>query len=47
MLIEAIAARFPPEDTIPDGFTPLNLAYSKEMRHVFEEFGEDIDEASL
>ena len=46
-LIEAIATRFPPADTIPDDFTPLNLAYPKEMRHVFEEFGEDIDVAFL
>ncbi|RYP44537.1 hypothetical protein DL768_009008 [Monosporascus sp. mg162] len=46
-LIEAIAARFPLMDTILNDLTPLNLAYSKAMRRVFEEFSEDIDVALL
>ncbi|KAE8408634.1 hypothetical protein BDV37DRAFT_295224 [Aspergillus pseudonomiae] len=46
-LVKAIAARFPPTESIPDDLSPLNRAYADAMRPVYQEFGSDPDIAAL
>ncbi|GFF82896.1 hypothetical protein IFM47457_05960 [Aspergillus lentulus] len=46
-LIEAITARFPPTDKIPDDLSYLDRAYADAMRPVYEKFGDDPDVAAL
>jgi hypothetical protein len=42
-LIEAITARFPPTDSIPDDLSSLDHAYANAMRPVYRRFGRDPD----
>ncbi|KFY28329.1 hypothetical protein V493_02973 [Pseudogymnoascus sp. VKM F-4281 (FW-2241)] len=46
-LIEAIGARFPPADDIPDDMSPFDRAYADAMRPVYQKFGSDMDVAAL
>ncbi|PGH16338.1 hypothetical protein AJ79_01880 [Helicocarpus griseus UAMH5409] len=46
-LVEAITARFPPTDSIPDDLSSLDRAYANAMRPVYQEFGSDADVAAL
>ncbi|KAK3641797.1 hypothetical protein LTR56_011124 [Elasticomyces elasticus] len=46
-LIEALAARFPPTDTVPDDFSHLDRAYADAMRPVYQAHPEDVDVAAL
>ncbi|EAU37501.1 conserved hypothetical protein [Aspergillus terreus NIH2624] len=46
-LIEAITARFPPTDSIPDDLSSLDHAYANAMRPVYCRFGRDPDVAAL
>lgn len=46
-LIKALAVRFPPNDTIPDDFGPLNRAYADAMRLAYKANPHDINLAAL
>ncbi|KAL2807819.1 hypothetical protein BJX63DRAFT_411094 [Aspergillus granulosus] len=46
-LIEAITARFPPTDYMPDDPGSLDHAYANAMRPVYQRFGRDPDVAAL
>ncbi|KAF4222203.1 hypothetical protein CNMCM5878_006798 [Aspergillus fumigatiaffinis] len=46
-LVEAITARFPPTDSIPDDLSYLDHAYANAMRPVYQKFGGDPDIAAL
>ncbi|KAI9373618.1 hypothetical protein BJX61DRAFT_502089 [Aspergillus egyptiacus] len=46
-LVEAITARFPPTDSIPDDLGDLDYAYANAMRSVYRQFGRDPDVAAL
>ncbi|RYP52963.1 hypothetical protein DL768_001957 [Monosporascus sp. mg162] len=46
-LIKALAARFPPTDSIPDDMGSLDRAYGAAMRPVYQAFGRDMDVVAL
>ncbi|KAK5686316.1 hypothetical protein LTS10_002432 [Elasticomyces elasticus] len=46
-LIEALAARFPSTDTVPDDFSHLDRAYADAMRPVYQAHPENVDVAAL
>lgn len=46
-LLKAIAARFPPADSIPGDMRSLDRSYADAMRRVYQEFGNDPDIAAL
>ncbi|PVH82455.1 hypothetical protein DL98DRAFT_586445 [Cadophora sp. DSE1049] len=46
-LIEAIGARFPPVDDIPEDLDPFNRAYADAMRLVYQKFPRDLDVTAL
>lgn len=46
-LTEAITARFPPVDNIPDDMSSLDRAYADAMRPVYQAFSSDPDVAAL
>lgn len=46
-LIQAIGARFPPVDNIPDDLSPYDRAYANAMRSVYRRFSNDMDVVAL
>lgn len=46
-LIQAISARFPPVDNIPDDLSPYDRAYADAMRSVYQRFSNDMDIVAL